>query len=112
MSLLVVGFEALTSFTLCLGQERLKATSIPAPVTSQIVSSQIRLLTWLTRPYQLFGCNKTQKPDAIRKFDREITTLQIELEWLRKEMKHGKRRKLKSRTKEELERSRFELEQV
>jgi ATP-dependent Clp protease ATP-binding subunit ClpA len=30
------------------------------------------------------------KPDAIRKFDREITTLQIELEWLRKEIKYGK----------------------
>lgn len=30
------------------------------------------------------------KPDVIRKFDREITTLQIELEWLRKDMKHGK----------------------
>jgi ATP-dependent Clp protease ATP-binding subunit ClpB len=52
------------------------------------------------------------KPDAIREFDREITTLQFELEWLRKEIKYGKRRKLKSRTKEELERSRFELEQV
>jgi ATP-dependent Clp protease ATP-binding subunit ClpA len=30
------------------------------------------------------------KPDVIREFDREITTLQIELELLRKEMKYGK----------------------
>jgi ATP-dependent Clp protease ATP-binding subunit ClpB len=45
------------------------------------------------------------KPDAIRKFDREITTLQIELEWLRKEIKYGKRRKLKSKISNERKKS-------
>jgi len=49
--------------------------------------------------------HQDSKPDAIREFDREITTLQIELEWLRKEMKYGIRRKLKSRISNERKKS-------
>ena len=88
MSLLVVGFEALTSFTLCLGQERSKAASMPVTIAFEslmlswwpqqriaIGTSQIRLSTWLTRPHQLFGCSKTQnrRNPWVRSRDHNVT---------------------------------------
>jgi ATP-dependent Clp protease ATP-binding subunit ClpB len=55
------------------------------------------------------------KPDAIRKFDREITTLQSNSSGFEKRWNMEKDREEVEnikRTKEELERSRLELEQV